>query len=88
MPGVMRYVTATDIPAGGQNNALSSEFFEPEEVLVNEGGRGAEDMHKHVGSIYVHTVGDKVLGTYTYSMYICACLSNNVIFGMLTVTVL
>ena len=60
---MMRYVTATDIPAGGQNNALSSEFFEPEEVLVDWGEGGGQGMHKHVGSIYVHTVGDEVLGT-------------------------
>ena len=32
-PGVLRYVTADDIPAGGQNNALSTEFYKPEEVL-------------------------------------------------------
>ena len=31
---MLRYVTAVDIPAGGQNNALSAEFYEPEEVLV------------------------------------------------------
>ncbi len=32
-PGVLRYVAAADIPAGGQNNALSTEFYKPEEVL-------------------------------------------------------
>ena len=46
LPGVLQYVSAVDIPAGGQNNALSSEFFEPEEVLACR--RGASTMFCHV----------------------------------------